>query len=42
MTETLTKPLRADAARNRERILAAAKKVFAEIGSGAQMDDGGA
>ena len=39
MTATLTKPLRADAAaRNRERILVAAKKVFAEIGSGAQMD----
>ena len=38
MTETLTKPLRADAARNRERILAAAKKVFAETGSCAQME----
>ena len=38
MTATLTKPLRADAARNRERILTAAKKVFAELGSGAQME----
>jgi AcrR family transcriptional regulator len=33
------KPLRADARRNRERILAAARKVFAKHGAGAQMDD---
>jgi AcrR family transcriptional regulator len=32
-------PLRADARRNRERILAAAKTIFAEQGIGAQMDD---
>ena len=34
-----TAPLRADARRNRERILSAAKAIFAERGSGAQMDD---
>jgi AcrR family transcriptional regulator len=34
-----TKPLRADARRNRERILAAARTVFAERGVDAQMDD---
>jgi AcrR family transcriptional regulator len=33
------KPLRADARRNRERILDAARKVFAKHGAGAQMDD---
>jgi AcrR family transcriptional regulator len=33
------KPLRADARRNRERILDAARKVFAKQGAGAQMDD---
>jgi AcrR family transcriptional regulator len=33
------KPLRADARRNREAILAAAKAVFAKYGEGAQMDD---
>ena len=33
-----TRPQRADARRNRERILAAAKKVFAEIGVDAHMD----
>ena len=38
MTDTLTKPRRADAVRNHERILAAAKKVFAEIGADAQME----
>lgn len=38
MTETLTRPRRADAVRNHERILAAAKKVFAEIGTDAQME----
>jgi AcrR family transcriptional regulator len=34
-----TAPRRADARRNRERILAAAKTIFAEQGIGAQMDD---
>jgi AcrR family transcriptional regulator len=34
-----SKPLRADARRNRERILEAARAVFAEQGAGAQMDD---
>jgi AcrR family transcriptional regulator len=34
-----TKPLRADARRNRERILDAARKVFAKHGADAQMDD---
>ncbi len=33
------RPQRADARRNRERILAAAKAIFAEQGIGAQMDD---
>ncbi len=33
------RPLRADARRNRERILDAAKAVFAEFGAEAQMDD---
>ena len=33
------KPLRADARRNRERIIAAARKVFAKHGAGAQVDD---
>jgi AcrR family transcriptional regulator len=33
------RPLRADARRNRERILAAAKDLFAELGSDTQMDD---
>jgi AcrR family transcriptional regulator len=33
------KPQRADARRNRERILEAARVVFAEQGTGAQMDD---
>ena len=33
------KPLRADARRNRERIIAAARTVFAEHGVEAQMDD---
>jgi AcrR family transcriptional regulator len=36
---TLQKPLRADARRNREKVLAAARAVFAEQGVGAQMDD---
>ena len=33
------RPLRADARRNRERIVAAAREVFAECGQAAQMDD---
>jgi AcrR family transcriptional regulator len=33
------RPLRADARRNRERVLAAARSVFAEYGLDAQMDD---
>jgi AcrR family transcriptional regulator len=37
-TET-AKPLRADARRNRERIIEAARDVFANQGAGAQMDD---
>jgi AcrR family transcriptional regulator len=36
---TLEKPLRADARRNREKVLAAARAVFAERGVDAQMDD---
>lgn len=42
MTETFVeseRPLRADARRNRERILESAKEVFAENGIVAQMDD---
>jgi len=35
----LERPLRADARRNRERILEAARQVFAEQGSEAQIDD---
>jgi AcrR family transcriptional regulator len=35
----LARPLRADAARNRERILAAAREVFAERGIDATLDD---
>jgi AcrR family transcriptional regulator len=35
----IAKPLRADARRNRERILEAARKVFAKQGAEAQMDD---
>jgi AcrR family transcriptional regulator len=34
-----SRPLRADARRNRERVLAAAREVFAEYGDAAQMDD---
>jgi AcrR family transcriptional regulator len=37
--ETTTRPLRADALRNRKRVLAAAREVFAEYGLDAQMDD---
>jgi AcrR family transcriptional regulator len=36
---TLVRPLRADARRNREKVLAAARAVFAEQGVDAQMDD---
>jgi AcrR family transcriptional regulator len=36
---SVEKPLRADARRNREKILAAARAVFAEQGVDAQMDD---
>jgi AcrR family transcriptional regulator len=42
VTDTLTeteRPLRADARRNRERILEGAREVFAEYGVDAQMDD---
>src|ERR671930_2233492 len=39
MTEVATRPLRADARRNRERVLTAAREVFAEQGREAQMDD---
>ncbi len=42
MTETLSetgRPLRADARRNRERILESARAVFAESGADAQIDD---
>jgi AcrR family transcriptional regulator len=42
MTETLSqteRPLRADARRNRERILESAREVFAGAGIDAQMDD---
>jgi AcrR family transcriptional regulator len=39
MSELAEKPLRADARRNREKVLTAARKVFAEQGVDAQMDD---
>jgi AcrR family transcriptional regulator len=39
MSSTEPKPLRADARRNRERIVDAAREVFAEAGHAAQMDD---
>jgi AcrR family transcriptional regulator len=35
----VTRPLRADARRNRERVLVAARQVFGEYGLDAQMDD---
>ena len=35
----MTRPLRADARRNREKVLTAARAVFAEHGRDAQMDD---
>jgi AcrR family transcriptional regulator len=39
MTEVVEKPLRADARRNREKVLTAARAVFADQGVDAQMDD---
>jgi AcrR family transcriptional regulator len=39
MTQAVGRPLRADARRNRERVLTAARAVFAEQGHDAQMDD---
>jgi AcrR family transcriptional regulator len=39
VTEVVDKPLRADARRNREKVLAAARAVFADHGVDAQMDD---
>lgn len=39
MTGTDGRPLRADAAQNRERILAAAREVFVEKGAGAPLDE---
>jgi AcrR family transcriptional regulator len=39
MTQVAGRPLRADARRNRERVLAAAREVFAEQGREAQIDD---
>jgi AcrR family transcriptional regulator len=39
VSEVVEKPLRADARRNREKVLAAARAVFSEKGVDAQMDD---
>jgi AcrR family transcriptional regulator len=39
LIEPTARPLRADARRNREKVLAAARKAFAEHGGEAQMDD---
>ncbi|MGO9899602.1 MAG: TetR/AcrR family transcriptional regulator [Solirubrobacteraceae bacterium] len=39
VTPSNTRPLRADARRNRERILESARAVFAECGAEAQIDD---
>jgi AcrR family transcriptional regulator len=39
VTEVVEKPLRADARRNREKVLAAARAVFADHGVDAQMDE---
>jgi AcrR family transcriptional regulator len=39
MPKLAERPLRADARRNRERVIAAARAVFAEHGRDAQMDD---
>jgi AcrR family transcriptional regulator len=38
-THEAERPMRADARRNRERVLAAAREAFAESGADAQMDD---
>ena len=39
VSEVIDRPLRADARRNRERVMSAARAVFAEQGRDAQMDD---
>src|SRR5690242_1941153 len=39
LLDPTARPLRADARRNREKVLTAARKVFAEHGGEAQMDD---
>ena len=39
VSDLMQRPLRADARRNRERVLTAARAVFAEQGRDAQMDD---
>jgi AcrR family transcriptional regulator len=39
VTEVVEKPLRADARRNREKVVAAARAVFADQGVDAQMDE---
>jgi AcrR family transcriptional regulator len=39
VTNVVQRPLRADARRNRERVIAAAREVFGERGRDAQMDD---
>jgi AcrR family transcriptional regulator len=39
LSTTASRPLRADARRNRERVLAAARETFAESGLDAQVDD---
>src|SRR3954466_9188328 len=39
MSTTLGRPMRADARRNRDRVLEAARRVFAEYGHEAQMDE---
>jgi AcrR family transcriptional regulator len=39
VSEVVEKPLRADARRNRQKVLAAARAVFADEGVDAQMDD---
>jgi AcrR family transcriptional regulator len=39
VTNVANRPLRADARRNRERVLEAARRVFADQGRDAQMDD---
>jgi AcrR family transcriptional regulator len=39
MATTIAKPLRADARRNRERIMASGRELFASRGTGAQMDE---